>query len=418
MPRSDLKDDVLMRLRGESMIRFIESLGYSTRRSGSEWKILCPFHDDHRPSMGINPHKGGGNGIFKCFSCGWGGDVFDFVGQAHGVNDFKDQLHLIAEKLGLSTKKVTTGSKPAPRAVEKRQPKVEVMTPADVLDHYREATSHAEPLAPWAEQLVPGIETPNVVMAMEMIGAVVVQRYGRMVLVVPMRDSEGTLCSLRFRDFETKKRWSLDVKKLVDGKRQQVKMSRSGLMTYDEFFDPDICNDGTVAVIIEGETSLIAAVAMMIRDYESEPHLWPARWVALPGVGACHDIVLACPLSKVAVTFFDDDEAGRRAVFNHRSTMMVETDGKKRQVPNLDAPPRKGLLHKLIQLDITAAAAFPPKSEKKYDLRDWVNDGLTWAQFHEYVLSHATRDPSGSMRRDERPTAETRMDGEVTGATG
>ena len=36
---------------------------------------ICPFHDDTNPSMSID----GNRGIFKCFSCGAGGNVFNFV---------------------------------------------------------------------------------------------------------------------------------------------------------------------------------------------------------------------------------------------------------------------------------------------------------------------------------------------------
>ena len=44
-------------------------------RSGSKYKALCPFHDDHTPSMELNPDRQS----FKCWVCGAGGDVFDFV---------------------------------------------------------------------------------------------------------------------------------------------------------------------------------------------------------------------------------------------------------------------------------------------------------------------------------------------------
>lgn len=42
---------------------------------GTRGKCICPFHDDHNPSMQIDKAKG----IYKCFSCGAGGDVFNFV---------------------------------------------------------------------------------------------------------------------------------------------------------------------------------------------------------------------------------------------------------------------------------------------------------------------------------------------------
>lgn len=52
------------------------------RRSGQEWKACCPFHPDRTPSFTI--YDGGQR--FKCFGCGAGGDVLDFVQRAYGLD--------------------------------------------------------------------------------------------------------------------------------------------------------------------------------------------------------------------------------------------------------------------------------------------------------------------------------------------
>lgn len=60
------------------IVSVIESynLPFFTRSSdGYRAKCLCPFHDDRNPSLNIDNSKG----IYKCFSCGAGGDVFNFV---------------------------------------------------------------------------------------------------------------------------------------------------------------------------------------------------------------------------------------------------------------------------------------------------------------------------------------------------
>ncbi|MFQ6048255.1 MAG: CHC2 zinc finger domain-containing protein, partial [Phycisphaerae bacterium] len=38
-------------------------------RRGREYVGLCPFHEDHKPSLSVSPQKR----IFKCWSCGAGG---------------------------------------------------------------------------------------------------------------------------------------------------------------------------------------------------------------------------------------------------------------------------------------------------------------------------------------------------------
>lgn len=44
-------------------------------QKGNNWIAICPFHDDHKPSLSISESKK----IFKCFSCNVGGNVIDFV---------------------------------------------------------------------------------------------------------------------------------------------------------------------------------------------------------------------------------------------------------------------------------------------------------------------------------------------------
>ncbi|MCR4950939.1 MAG: DNA primase [Solobacterium sp.] len=44
-------------------------------RQGKAYKAVCPFHDDHSPSLNLNPDRQ----IYKCFVCGAGGNVFTFV---------------------------------------------------------------------------------------------------------------------------------------------------------------------------------------------------------------------------------------------------------------------------------------------------------------------------------------------------
>ncbi|MBR6724322.1 MAG: DNA primase, partial [Erysipelotrichaceae bacterium] len=44
-------------------------------KKGKGYTALCPFHDDHDPSLSISQDKQ----IYKCFVCGNGGNVFSFV---------------------------------------------------------------------------------------------------------------------------------------------------------------------------------------------------------------------------------------------------------------------------------------------------------------------------------------------------
>ncbi len=63
---------------------------------GKSFFGVCPFHDDHSPSMSVSREKQ----IYRCFSCGAGGNVFTFVMNYENIN-FLDAVKLIAEKAGI-----------------------------------------------------------------------------------------------------------------------------------------------------------------------------------------------------------------------------------------------------------------------------------------------------------------------------
>ncbi|MHC5543288.1 CHC2 zinc finger domain-containing protein, partial [Singulisphaera rosea] len=75
--------------------------------SGSKFKALCPFHDDHNPSLELNPERQS----YKCWSCGAGGDVFDFV-MAREVVEFPEALRMLAERAGVTLESPSDGPRP------------------------------------------------------------------------------------------------------------------------------------------------------------------------------------------------------------------------------------------------------------------------------------------------------------------
>ncbi|HMN40647.1 MAG TPA: DNA primase [Phycisphaerales bacterium] len=63
---------------------------------GREFVSLCPFHDDHKPSMCVVPHKQ----IYHCFSCGAGGNAITFVMEYHKMS-YGEALKYLAERAGI-----------------------------------------------------------------------------------------------------------------------------------------------------------------------------------------------------------------------------------------------------------------------------------------------------------------------------
>lgn len=62
--------------------------------SGS-YKGLCPFHDEKSPSMTVTPSKG----MFHCFGCQTGGDVFKFLGDIEKLS-FYETVEKLAARIG------------------------------------------------------------------------------------------------------------------------------------------------------------------------------------------------------------------------------------------------------------------------------------------------------------------------------
>lgn len=64
---------------------------------GKNFFGVCPFHDDHSPSMSVSPEKG----IYKCFSCGASGNVISFLIDYLGI-EFKEAIKILADNAGIS----------------------------------------------------------------------------------------------------------------------------------------------------------------------------------------------------------------------------------------------------------------------------------------------------------------------------
>lgn len=65
-------------------------------KKGKNFFGVCPFHDDNNPSMSVSYDKQ----IYKCFSCGASGNVFNFVMDYEHV-DFKEALNILAKRAGI-----------------------------------------------------------------------------------------------------------------------------------------------------------------------------------------------------------------------------------------------------------------------------------------------------------------------------
>ena len=66
-------------------------------QKGRNYFGVCPFHDDHNPSMSVSPEKQ----MFKCFVCGTSGNVFNFVMDYEKVS-YYEAVKIVANKIGIT----------------------------------------------------------------------------------------------------------------------------------------------------------------------------------------------------------------------------------------------------------------------------------------------------------------------------
>lgn len=96
---NDMKE-IIEEIKYRSDIADIISDYVRLKPAGTNYKGLCPFHNEKTPSFHVNTSKQ----IYRCFGCGEGGDVISFVMKAENL-DFMDAVRLLADRCGIEIKK-------------------------------------------------------------------------------------------------------------------------------------------------------------------------------------------------------------------------------------------------------------------------------------------------------------------------
>lgn len=92
-----MNQELLTSLREKCDIVEVISEYIPLTKKGRNYFGLCPFHDDHSPSLSVSSEKQ----IYKCFVCGSSGNVFNFVMNYEHLS-FQETIRLLANKHGMS----------------------------------------------------------------------------------------------------------------------------------------------------------------------------------------------------------------------------------------------------------------------------------------------------------------------------
>lgn len=90
-----LNNDVINDVRMKANIVDIIGSYIPLTKKGNDYVAVCPFHDDHSPSLHVSESKQ----IYKCFSCNAAGNVFTFVSNYDDVT-FPEAVMTVADKIG------------------------------------------------------------------------------------------------------------------------------------------------------------------------------------------------------------------------------------------------------------------------------------------------------------------------------
>ena len=96
MPFSDLNDNVIAQVRQAADIVDFVAQVTPLKLAGKSYKGLCPFHREKTPSFTVDR----GKGLFYCFGCGTGGDVFKFLTLTERFT-FPEAVEHVASRVGI-----------------------------------------------------------------------------------------------------------------------------------------------------------------------------------------------------------------------------------------------------------------------------------------------------------------------------
>lgn len=116
-----ISQDTIFQIKSSAVIQDVIGDFVKLKKEGSDYKGLCPFHDERTPSFSISPSKN----IYKCFGCGKSGDSTTFI-MEHEHLSYIEAIRWLANRYNITIEEEKMNkeyTKPIPR-LEKVSPSI------------------------------------------------------------------------------------------------------------------------------------------------------------------------------------------------------------------------------------------------------------------------------------------------------
>jgi len=339
------------------------------KRRGAYHVGRCPFHDDHSPSMHVNPQLG----IYKCFVCGAGGDVFKFL-MEHEHMTFREVMEQLAHETGVQLPERTAPDPAAQALTQAARSALDwalgffhdaLISQPKVLDYARTRGLSDQEIADFHIGLAPGGDAMLAAgpaaghgrEALEAAGLVVRTDSGhwrdrfRLRLIFPLLDLSRRPIGFAGRNLQSGKP---DIPKYLNSPETEF-YRKSQFLFGLSHARTEIGKVGEV-VVVEGYMDWMALWRHGLRNV-----------VAASGTAFTKDQAkLLSRQAKRVVCFFDGDKAGIQAA--ERSLPVLLAEGLEVRVANLDGTDAKDPDELL-------------KSKGADALRSRISDARHWVDF-------------------------------------
>ncbi|MBT6347436.1 MAG: DNA primase [Nitrospina sp.] len=112
--KNSIPENIINEIRERTDIVAVISEHVVLKKTGQNFKGLCPFHSEKSPSFTVSPEKR----IYHCFGCGAGGNVFKFLMEVQSIS-FPDAIKILAERVGIPLPQNTSGYSSDPKQKER-----------------------------------------------------------------------------------------------------------------------------------------------------------------------------------------------------------------------------------------------------------------------------------------------------------